>query len=205
MPSIELPTSAGPATVELTRPVQPAALVLLTHGAGAGVRTVDLIAVRDALVADGVAVGLVTQPYRVAGRGAPPAPVRQDPIWLEIVTTVRRRRGLARVPLVLGGRSNGARVACRTAAAAGARGVIALAFPLHPPGRPEKSRVAELDATTGPVLIVQGDRDPFGMPPPGPDRRVVVIPRADHSLTRDVDAVAGAVATFVASVIGSGG
>ncbi|WP_375500779.1 alpha/beta family hydrolase [uncultured Jatrophihabitans sp.] len=200
MPTIEIPTTAGPAHVELSRPVRPQALVLLTHGAGGGVQTVDVLAVRDALVADGVAVALVTQPYRVAGRGAPPAPVRQDPAWLEIVAAVRRGRGLARLPLILGGRSNGARVACRTAAAAGAHGVVALAFPLHPPGRPEKTRIAELEGAGRPVLVVQGERDPFGMPPPGAGREIVVVPRGDHSLRQDVHSVATAVHAFVTTL-----
>ena len=203
MPSshLDVDTAAGPATVELSRPPNARTLVLLTHGAGGGVRTVDVLAVRDALVALGAAVGLVTQPYRVAGRGAPPAPQRQDPLWLEIVDAVRRRRGLTALPLVLGGRSNGARVACRTAAATGAAGVVALAFPLHPPGKPEKTRIAELDSVSVPVLVVQGDRDPFGLPPPGPGREIVVVPGGDHSLRRDPAAVAATVAAFVTSVI----
>ena len=198
---LTITTAAGPAHVELTRPTGARAVVLLTHGAGGGVQTVDVLAVRDALVAEGVAVGLVTQPYRVAGRGAPPAPARQDPAWLEIVGAVRRRRGLGALPLVLGGRSNGARVACRTAAATGAGGVVALAFPLHPPGRPEKTRIDELDGVSVPVLVVQGDRDPFGMPPPGTDRQIVVVPRGDHSLKQDPPAVAAAVRTFVTTLI----
>ncbi|WP_375481581.1 alpha/beta family hydrolase [uncultured Jatrophihabitans sp.] len=204
MPRTELTvaTAAGPAAVELSRPPAASALVLLTHGAGAGVQTVDLLAVRDALVAVGVAVGLVTQPYRLAGRGAPPAPARQDPAWSEVVAAVRRRRGLSRVPLVLGGRSNGARVACRTARTTGAGAVVALAFPLHPPGRPDRSRLPELQDAGVPVLVVQGDRDPFGMPPPGDGRRVVVVPRGDHGLKQDPAAVARAVTAFVTSVLG---
>ena len=198
--TITVDTVAGPATVELTRPRHARALLLLTHGAGGGVRSADLLAVRDTVVAVGAAVGLVTQPYRVAGRGAPPAPARQDPAWLEIVTAVRRRRGLGAVPLVLGGRSNGARVACRTAAAAGAHGVVALAFPLHPPGRPDKTRVAELDAAGVPVLVVQGTRDPFGMPPDGTGREIVVVDRGDHSLRQDPLAVADAVSAFMAAL-----
>ena len=203
MPRTELSvdTAAGPALVELTRPTGARALVLLTHGAGGGVQTVDVLAVRDTLVALGAAVGLVTQPYRVAGRGAPPAPARQDPAWFEVVTAVRRRRGLGALPLVLGGRSNGARVACRTAGVLGAAGVVALAFPLHPPGRPEKTRLGELDGAGVPVLVVQGDRDPFGMPPPGGDREIVVVPRGDHSLRQDPAGVASAVGAFVTSII----
>ena len=203
MPRTELSveTAAGPALVELTRPSSARALVLLTHGAGVGVQTVDVLAARDALVTLDVAVGLVTQPYRVAGRGAPPAPARQDPAWLETVAAVRRRRGLRALPLVLGGRSNGARVACRTATVLGARGVVALAFPLHPPGRREKTRIDELDGAGVPVLVVQGDRDPFGMPPPGPAREIVVVARGDHSLRQDPSLVAAVVGAFVSSII----
>lgn len=199
--TLTIDTAAGAATVELTRPPGARAVVLLTHGAGGGVGSVDVLAVRHALTATGTAVGLVTQPYRVAGRGAPPAPARQDPAWFEVVAAVRRRRGFGTLPLVLGGRSNGARVACRTAAVAGAVGVVALAFPLHPPGRPEKTRVGELDAAAVPVLVVQGDRDPFGVPPPADGREIVVVPRGDHSLRQDPQAVAAAVAAFVTSLI----
>ena len=198
---LQVDTASGPGRVELSRPARAQGLVLLTHGAGGGPGTRDVHAVRDALLADQVAVGLVTQPYRVAGRGAPPKPATQDAAWLELVRAVRRRRGLGSVPLVLGGRSNGARVACRTAIAAGADAVVALAFPLHPPGRPERSRLDELDGAGVPVLVVQGDRDPFGMPPEDTRRRTVVVPGADHSLTRDIGAVAEAVRVFVTAVI----
>lgn len=183
--------------VELDRPRNASALLLLTHGAGGGVDTADLLAIRDAAVEAGVAVARVLQPYRVAGRKTPPQPGPQDTAWLEIVAGLRRRRGLGRVPLVLGGRSNGARVACRTAQATGAVGVVALAFPLHPPGRPDKTRLPELDAAGVPTLVVQGDRDPFGMPPPGPLREVVVIEGADHSLKRQLPVTAATVTAFV--------
>lgn len=199
--ALELDTAAGPGAVELSRPPRARGLLLLTHGAGGAVGTRDLRAVRDVLLDEGVAVGLVTQPYRLAGRGAPPKPPTQDSAWLELVRAVRRRRGLGAVPLVLGGRSNGARVACRTARAAGADAVVALAFPLHPPGRPERSRVDELDGAGVPVLVVQGDRDPFGLPPEDARRRTVVIPGGDHSLGRDVSGVAEAVRAFVTAVI----
>lgn len=183
--------------VELDRPRNASALLLLTHGAGGGVDTVDLLAIRDAAVEAGVAVARVLQPYRVAGRKTPPQPGPQDTAWLEIVAGLRRRRGLGRVPLVLGGRSNGARVACRTAQATGAVGVVALAFPLHPPGRPDKTRLPELDAAGVPTLVVQGDRDPFGMPPTGPLREVVVIEGADHSLKKQLSVTAATVTAFV--------
>ncbi|MCW2496622.1 alpha/beta family hydrolase [Jatrophihabitans sp.] len=190
-------TTAGPGWIELTRPVRPTALLALTHGAGGGVGTADLLAIRDAVTAAGVAVALITQPYRVAGRGAPPRPDKQDPLWLELMTALRSRRGLGAVPLIVGGRSNGARLACRTATGAGAVAVVALAYPLHPPGKPDVSRLDELELPTVPVLLVQGDRDAFGMPPEGPGRQRVVIAGADHSLKKGVPAVAEAVLSFV--------
>ncbi|WP_200800023.1 alpha/beta hydrolase family protein [Jatrophihabitans endophyticus] len=189
------------ARVELDRPPNAGALLVLTHGAGGGVDTADLLAIRDAAVAAGIAIARVLQPYRVAGRRTPPAPTPQDAAWLPVVAALRRRRGFARVPLVVGGRSNGARVACRTATASGAAAVVALAFPLHPPGRPEKSRLAELDAAGCPTLVVQGDRDPFGMPPAGADREVLVVPGADHSLARGLATTAAAVVAFVTSPV----
>jgi uncharacterized protein len=187
--------------VDLDRPKSPAALVALTHGAGGGVSTKDVLAVRDALLDAGVAVALVTQPFRVSGRRTPPAPGPQDAAWVTLLTALHKRRGLSSLPLFLGGRSNGARVACRTADTLDAAGVVALAYPLHPPGRPEKSRLDELELPTCPVLVVQGDRDPFGMPPSGPDRSVEVIPGADHNLRKDTAAVADLVARFVTSTL----
>lgn len=195
---IEAP--GGPAWADLDRPRNPAALLVLTHGAGGAVATPDVVAVRDRALGAGIAVALLTQPYRVAGRRTPPQPGPQDRDWLAALAAVRRRRGLAGLPLVVGGRSNGARVACRTAAEVGAVGVVALAFPLHPPGRPERSRLDELAAPRVPVLVVQGDRDAFGMPPPSDGRRVVVISGADHSLKRDPGAVASAVIEFVTAL-----
>lgn len=194
---LEISTPGGLGWVELDRPRGARALLALTHGAGGGVETVDLLAIRAAAVRAGIAVALITQPYRVAGRRAPPTPVPQDAAWLALIAALRRRRGLAALPLVVGGRSNGARVACRTALASGAVAVVALAFPLHPPGRPENSRLDELAGAGVPALVVQGDRDPFGMPPPGAGRQLVVIAGADHSLKRDPAAVASAVTSFV--------
>jgi predicted alpha/beta-hydrolase family hydrolase len=158
----------------------------------------DLVTVRDVAVGLGMAVARVTQPYRVAGRRAPAPAPRLDEAWIAAVAAVRRRRGLAGVPLVVGGRSSGARVACRTAAVCGADAVLALAFPVHPPGKPDASRLDELDGVTVPVLVIQGDRDPFGMPPGRRGRRVVVV-AGDHSLGRDSAAVAAAVSPFLAA------
>jgi predicted alpha/beta-hydrolase family hydrolase len=200
---LEISTPSGAAVIELDRPRgELSAVLVLTHGAGGGVDTSDLLAVRAAALKAGIAVARVLQPYRVLGRRSPPAPAIQDTAWLAVVAALRARRGLAATPLFVGGRSNGARVACRTARASGATGVIALAFPVHPPGRPEASRLDELDGAGVPVIVVQGDRDPFGLPAPGPSREVVVIPGGDHSLKRDPAAVAAAAIGFVTSRIG---
>lgn len=199
---IETETAGGVAWADLDRPRGATALLVLTHGAGGGVETADLRAIRDAAPGARIAVALVTQPYRVAGRRTPPQPRPQDAAWSDVISGLRRRRGLAPLPLIVGGRSNGARVACRTARGVGAAAVVALAFPLHPPGRPEKSRLDELDGAGVPALVVQGDRDPFGMPPAGPDRRVVVIPGADHGLKQDTATVATAVIEFVTTLAG---
>lgn len=191
-------TPRGPARVDLTLPAGgPAAWLALGHGAGGNVDTPDLVAVRDVALHAGVAVALVTQPYRVAGRRTPPPAAHLDQAWTAVLGAVRADKAvLARVPLLVGGRSSGARVACRTATATGAAGVVALAFPLHPPGRPERSRAAELD-TGVPTLVVNGDRDPFGVPDGSPTVRVVVLPGERHDLKRDPAAVAAAVAAFL--------
>ena len=187
--------------VDLDRPRNPTALLVLTHGAGGGVASPDVIAVRSAAVAAGIAVALVTQPFRAAGRSTPPQPGPQDAAWTAMITALRKRRGISTLPMVLGGRSNGARVACRTADALGAVGVVALAFPVHPPGKPEKSRLDELDLPSVPVLVLQGERDPFGMPPPGAGRTVVVVPGADHGLKKDTGGTARTVIGFVTSLV----
>jgi predicted alpha/beta-hydrolase family hydrolase len=199
--SLSIDTPSGPGLVELTRPRGARALLVLTHGAGVAADSADLLAVRDAAVAAQIALALVTQPFRVAGRRTPPAPARQDEAWTALVTVLHSRRGLSELPLILGGRSNGARVACRTATTLGAVAVTALAFPVHPPGKPEGSRLDELDAAGVPTLVVQGDRDAFGMPPAGSGRRIVVVTGADHSLKKDVTAVADAVIEFVTTVV----
>ncbi len=197
---MEISTQAGPARVEIDRPPAASFLLALTHGAGGGVASKDLLAVRDACLELGGVVARVLQPYRVRGARAPGAPGPQDAARLEIVGLLRAQQpGL---PLIQGGRSNGARVACRTARQAGARAVVALAFPLHPPGRPERSRVAELRQAGTDVLVVNGERDPFGVPDPGDATRVVVLPGETHALSKDPAAVGAAVGGWLAALLG---
>ena len=195
-------TPQGPARVHLRTVEDPRAALLLGHGAGGGVEARDLVAATEAAMADGVTVALVEQPYRVAGRRTPPRAPQLDEAWIAVVADLRGRE-FAGLPLLVGGRSLGARVACRTAEATGAVGVLCLAFPLEPPQRgdkPRPSRLAELDAVRVPTLVVQGERDPFGMPPPGPSRRVAKVP-GDHGLKSDLDAVARAVEEWLGGVL----
>jgi predicted alpha/beta-hydrolase family hydrolase len=198
---LEIDTPHGQANVHLHAAEEPIGALVLGHGAGGGVSAPDLVAATDVARAEGFSVALVEQPYRVAGRRAP-APARQlDAAWTAVVEHLYagELRGL---PLVAGGRSLGARVACRTSEATGAVGVLCLAFPVHAPGRtdPAQSRLPELDAVQVPTLVVQGERDPFGMPPPGPGREVVQVP-GDHGLKKDLDAVAAAVQAWLPRVV----
>ncbi|MFO7252874.1 MAG: alpha/beta hydrolase [Actinomycetes bacterium] len=197
---LEVATPRGPARVEIDEAADPRLLFVLTHGAGGGVDSADLLAVRDAVRAIGGTVARVVQPFRVAGARAPGSAARQDEAWLTVVAALRDR--YPDLPLVQGGRSNGARVACRTARAAGAAGVVALAFPLHPPGRPERSRAAELRDAGVPVLVVNGDRDPFGVPDAAGAARVVVLPGEGHELTRNPVRVGEIVAEWVDGLVG---
>ncbi|MEV4414627.1 alpha/beta family hydrolase [Catellatospora sp. NPDC049609] len=176
-----------------TRPA-PAALLVLGHGAGGDVDAPDLTAVRDAALRAGVAVALVTQPYRVAGRRAPAPAGHLDEAWRDVLAVLTAQ--VPGVPLIVGGRSSGARVACRTAAAVGASGVVALAFPLHPPGKPERSRADEL-RTGLPTLVLNGDRDPFGVPAATPGVEIVVLAGARHDLRGALDAVGRAVVAWL--------
>jgi uncharacterized protein len=169
---------------------------VLGHGAGGGVEAPDLVGATQAAHAAGLSVALVEQPYRVAGRRTP-APANQlDAAWIAVVSQLRADP-LNGLPLLTGGRSAGARVACRTAAETDSVGVLCLAFPLHPPGRPEKTRLPELDAVKVPTLVVQGESDPFGMPPNGENRTVAPIP-GTHSL-KNTAAVAAAVSHWLAT------
>ncbi len=142
---------------------------------------------------------LVEQPYKVAGRRSP-APANQlDAAWKAVVAHLREHE-FSGIPVIAGGRSAGARVACRTATDTGAVALLCLAFPLHPPGRPDRTRQPELDAVDLPVLVVQGERDPFGHPAPGPNRTVVTI-KGNHSLATDLDAAAAAIRSWLAPVL----
>jgi len=201
--TVEVETPHGLARAHLRLVEQPAAGLVLGHGAAGGVETADLIAAADAANDAGITVALVEQPYVVAGRKSP-APARQlDPAWMAVVERLQDD-ALQGLPLVVGGRSAGARVACRTAAQLGAVAVLCLAFPVHAPGKgddPTKSRLGELDAVQAPVLVVQGESDPFGMPPDGAGRTVVKV-AGNHSL-KDAKAIREAVAAWLAEHVTS--
>jgi uncharacterized protein len=202
---VEIMTAAGPAHIDVADPGRgkPTFLAVLTHGAGGLPDTPDVLAVRDVAWAAGAVTALVTQPYRVKGARAPGSAARQDAAWTEIIAALRAGTpGMPRtvplnLPLIQGGRSNGARVVCRTATEVNAVGVIALAFPLHPPGQPEKSRDAELRQAGTSVLVVNGDRDPFGVPESDPTTRVVVIGGETHALAKHPEAIGVAVAQWL--------
>lgn len=187
---MRIETSAGIAEVEIETGAGARFLLLLTHGSGGGVEAGDLLAVRDRAVALGGVVARVVQPYRVAGRRAPGSAAKQDAAWLEIVAALRDE--VPDVPLIQGGRSNGARVACRTAVESSAKGVVALSFPLHPPGKPEKTRRAELVAASGSVdvVVINGERDPFGVPDAADAAEVRIIPGQPHSFRSGFDLIA---------------
>jgi hypothetical protein len=207
---VEIMTSEGTARAEMAWPPgdgsqarAPEFLLVLTHGSAGGPRSADLLAVRDAVLPLGAAVALVTQPYRVKGRRAPGPPGRQDAAWIEIIDAVRAAAGPG-LPLIQGGRSNGARVACRTATATGARAVLALAFPLHPPGHPEKSRAGELSGAGPDILVINGSRDPFGIPDQAARTRVVVLDGETHALSRNPGLVGVTAGAWLAGLPGLG-
>lgn len=170
-------TPTGPARITWHRATAARAVLALGHGAGGGIEARDLTALAAALPERGITVALVEQPWRVAGKKLAPAPKTLDAAWRALWPAL----AAPGLPVVAGGRSAGARVACRTARELGAHAVLALSFPLHPPGKPEKSRAAELTGAGLPTLVVQGARDPFGRPeefPPGTE--LVEVPHADH-------------------------
>ena len=202
MKVVEIETPRGPARAHLHPAERPRAALVLGHGAGGGVAAPDLVAASEAALDERVSVALVEQPYRVAGRRSPPAAAQLDEAWTAVVDVLRAGE-LSGLPLIVGGRSLGGRVACRTAEITRAVAVLCLAFPLEPPrrgGKPPQSRLPELEAVTVPVLVVQGERDPFGMPPAGPSRKLVTVP-GHHGLKTDSPAVAAAVRTWLAEVI----
>jgi predicted alpha/beta-hydrolase family hydrolase len=194
----EVDTPHGPARVHVHRTDgDPRAVLLLGHGAGGGVEAPDLKAATAAALAAGLHVALVEQPYRVAGRRAPAPATQLDAAWLAVAGWAAEEfDGLA---FLFGGRSSGARVACRNAVEGKAVAVLCLAFPVHPPGKPEKHRLAELDGVEVPVLVVQGERDPFGRPEPAPGREVVVL-KGDHGLKADVPGIGAAVGEWLEKV-----
>jgi len=197
---LEIATPSGPAHADLVVPKGARALLVIGHGAGGGVTAPDVVAAAAAATGAGAAVARVTQPYRVAGRKSP-APAHQlDEAWLSVIAALSKRKALSSLPLIVGGRSSGARVACRTANEANAAGVLCLAFPVHPPGKPESTRLHELDLPAAPVLVIQGDRDPFGMPPKRRKRTVVVIEGADHGLKKGRELITQAAAAFVTTI-----
>jgi hypothetical protein len=213
----EVSTPLGSARLHISQPgAEPVGRLVLGHGAGGGVGAPDLVAVFGAATAAGWQVVLVEQPWRVAGGKVAPAPARLDVGWLaamagldDLCSAGEVSQRAAGAPLVTGGRSAGARVACRTADELKAGAVLCLAFPLHPPGRPDRSRAAELAGTTVPVLVVQGAKDPFGHPEEFavldlPPRIGVTGVPGDHGLTRPAgtpQAVADAVLTWLGALL----
>jgi predicted alpha/beta-hydrolase family hydrolase len=197
MTSVELETPHGPALAHLHPVDEPRAALVLGHGAGGGVAARDLVAATRAAHGAGVSVARVEQPYRVAGRRSSPRAPVLDAAWTAVIEQLMTGP-LAELPLIAGGRSAGARVACRTALATGAIAVLCLAFPLVAPSG--ASRQEELDGAGVPLLVVQGASDRFGIPEPAGERTVAVV-RDDHGLKSDVGAVESAVAEWLAALL----
>jgi len=187
-------TPHGLARVQLDRVTRSWAGLVLGHGAGGGVGAPDLVAAAAAAKSVGASVALVEQPYRVAGRRSPAPAPQLDAAWAAVVERLKQKE-LRVLPLIAGGRSSGARVACRTAGLTEAVGVLCLAFPLRPPGR-EVSRLEELDSVTVSTLVVQGSGDPFGMPPAAENRTVIAV-AGDHGLKKDIPAVTAAIGDWL--------
>jgi len=201
---LDIDTPHGPARAHVQRVRDARGALLIGHGAGGSITAPDILEAAGAALAARLSVARVEQPYKVAGKRTAAPAAQLDAAWLAVhgalCAATASDAPFAGLPILSGGRSSGARVACRTAAATGVAGIVCLAFPLHPPGRPEKTRLAELEAVAVPVLIIQGERDPFGMPPVAPGRTVVAVP-GDHSLKAGVDGVAPAVAAWLPSVL----
>jgi predicted alpha/beta-hydrolase family hydrolase len=199
---MEIETPSGAARAHLRMAERPRGALVLGHGAGGGIEAPDLVAATEAASYEGFTVVLVEQPYRVKGRRSPASAKQLDAAWIAVIDRLHSDE-LAGVPLVTGGRSLGARVACRTVEETGAVAVLCLAFPLEPPrraGKPPQSRLDELEAVSVPVLVVQGESDRFGMPPPGPSREVVKV-RGDHGLKADPEAMAAAVRDWLPGAV----
>jgi predicted alpha/beta-hydrolase family hydrolase len=204
---VDVETPTGPARVHLTRPARAVGSVVLTHGAGGRIRAGDVSAVAAGLVDAGWAVALVEQAWVLAGRKMPAPPPAQDPAWLAVLHDLTTGRGALPRPLVVSGKSNGARVAFRTAHDTGADAALALAFPLHPPGRPDVSRAQELCAPVAhgiPLHVVQGETDPFGTPDEvraelADPARVTAV-RGGHGFTKKPDDLVAAALAFVRSL-----
>jgi predicted alpha/beta-hydrolase family hydrolase len=192
----DIETPHGRARIHVHDVGDPRALLVLGHGAGGGIGAPDLTAATAAANGAGVTAVLVEQPYRVAGRRSPAPAAHLDAAWLAVIEQLP----LDAVPLVVGGRSSGARVACRTAGATRAVGVLCLAFPLQPARAGAPSRLPELDAVHVPALVVQGERDPFGIPPEAATRQVVLVP-GDHSLRSARGQVEAAVREWLAALL----
>ncbi|KGM13691.1 alpha/beta hydrolase [Cellulomonas bogoriensis 69B4 = DSM 16987] len=206
MTAIDIPTDHGRARAHLhlqagahaCTPHGPRGALILGHGAGGGIDAPDLVAASDAANALGLFAVLVEQPYRVAGRRGTPRGPALDLAWTQVVAHLRTAV-LGDMPIIVGGRSAGARVACRTATATGALAALCLAFPLKTPGRPDRpDRLPELHDAGVPVLVLQGERDPYGHPPVGPDRTVVAVP-GDHSLRAGTAEVRAAVGPWLSA------
>ena len=196
---LELETPHGLARAHVRSVESLAGALVLGHGAGGGIESPDLAGATRAARSAGLGVVLVEQPYRVAGRRSPAPASQLDAAWTSVVRQLVEGP-LEGLPILTGGRSSGARVACRTAGETGSIAVVCLAFPLHPPGRPERSRLPELDGVGVPTLVVQGENDPFGTPPPGANRTIVRI-AGTHSL-RSSGAVEAAVSEWLGVTAG---
>lgn len=184
-----VPTPQGDARLVVRRAKRPVATLVLTHGAGGGIDAPDLLRLARTLPQQGISVTLVEMPWRVQGKKLAPRPEVIDETYLAVMNSMRMRS-----PLIVGGRSAGARSACRIARSVGAKGVLALSFPLHPPGRPERSRLPELLGARVPVLVVQGEKDPFGTPEEFPSHLdLAVVPAADHGMKVPLSRARGAV------------
>jgi predicted alpha/beta-hydrolase family hydrolase len=205
--TLEIDTPHGPARAHLQDAPDARAALVLGHGAGGGVTARDLVAVSGVARSVGVSTALVEQPYRVKGRRSPAPAGQLDAAWTAVVEHLRAGP-FSGLPAITGGRSSGARVACRTAEQTGAAAVLCLAFPLIPPRRspdtPPTSREPELAAVPVPVLVVQGERDQFGMPSPAPGRAVVAV-TGDHRLVSDLAAVSTAVRDWLTELLATSG